>query len=169
MATISTATPPPNVVKLLKKHGFSPSDFLWLAVPSLNPPQKRLNQSELLIHGSVDALEALGSLLGNPTLTHSLRTSDVLVGCDRQCPVCLAAAAFPSKIFTFESLQRLYRHNTFLQMLDVQSHRFGSSGDILDHPQGPEIVEMALRETEGKKHFQIKVYTNYRPGKKDED
>lgn len=57
-------------------------------------------------------------------------------------------------------------------MLQPDSLRFGSSGDILDHPAALNIVPMVLDETrpvdasrmarEGK-HHEIKVFTNYRP------
>ncbi|KKS92436.1 MAG: hypothetical protein UV68_C0045G0004 [Candidatus Collierbacteria bacterium GW2011_GWC2_43_12] len=167
MATISTATPPPNVVKLLKKHGFSPSDFLWLAVPSLNPPQKRLSRTDLVKFHKVDAVEILSWTFDNPILIHSSRTSDVVTGCDRQCHVCLADSALPSKIFSFESLKRLWKLKEFVATLDVQSHRVGSSADVQDHPDGPKIIKHALTSTRGLDGYQIKVFTNYRPADED--
>lgn len=64
----------------------------------------------------------------------------------------------------------------FKAMLQPDSFRYGSSGDILDHPSGPEIVRLTLeatadfpnfvckypRRTEVKPH-QVKVMTNFRP------
>ncbi len=97
---------------------------------------------------------------------------DVLNGCGHQCDTCLADAALPSRQFSFASLEQLFSNNRFLKMLQPDSLRFGSSGDILDHPQGVEIVEMAIEKTHGLNELRlrredrthlIKVFTNYRP------
>jgi len=110
-------------------------------------------------------------------LNQTLRTIDVLNGCGHHCDVCLADAAFPSRMFSFESLKKLFSDKRFQDMLQPDSIRFGSSGDILDHPRGVEIVKMVLEATkslheksiqEGKKGYKIKIFTNYRPNLEDQ-
>jgi hypothetical protein len=125
-----------------------------------------------MANGQVDAVQVMKPFLGDKTFNQSLRTVDVLNGCGHQCDVCLADAALPSKIFSEDSLQRLFSDGDFLQMLQPDSLRFGSSGDILDHPAALNIVLMVLDQTKPvddfrmareRRHHQIKIFTNYRP------
>lgn len=172
---VSTAEPPIEVSEVIKKSGLPQSAIEgWLAVPSITPPIKRLAMKEIQLNGQVDAFELLSPLLGNKTLDGTLRTVDVLNGCGHQCDTCLADSALPSKMFSYDSLERLFSDDRFAKMLQSDSIRFGSSGDILDHPQGVEIIKMALGKTasldeerrtknEGKDSYRIKVFTNYRP------
>jgi hypothetical protein len=99
---------------------------------------------------------------------------DVFNGCGRHCDTCYADSALPSKMFSYDSLNRLFSDDRFIQMLQPDSVRFGSSGDILEHPQAIEIIEMVLQktvsldtkrvqETKGINNFQVKIFTNYRP------
>lgn len=120
----------------------------------------------------VDGENLLEPLLGNPILDGTLRTADVLNGCGHQCATCLADAVLPSKMFSFSSLKKLFGDSRFIKMLQPDSLRFGSSGDILDHPQGVEITQLALDATASKSEermseegepFKIKIFTNYRP------
>ena len=172
---VNTAEPPAEVTTIMSRGGL-PSDAIegWLAVPSIMPPIERLPIGEIQQKGQVDAYELLIPLLGNRILDGTLRTIDVLNGCGHRCDTCLADSALPSRMFSYDSLERLFSDDRFLGMLQPDSIRFGSSGDILDHPQGVEIIKMALqktlsldakRQTEsaGKERFKIKIFTNYRP------
>lgn len=167
--------PPPEVVKFLKQAGLSPKDFPWYDVPSLNPPRTRLSLEQVNAN-PVDLLPMLDKygLLGHKILTRSLRTLDTLVGCGHHCDTCLANAAFPSAIFSFPGLVDAFTDRRFLRTLNPQGIRFGSAGDVLDHPFGREIIELALESTEeldqaefkrseGRNRYKIKVYTNFRP------
>ena len=170
---INTAEPPSEVSKVLKEHGLPEKEIEgWLAVPSVLPPRNRISKKEIAKKGSVDAYELLGPLLGNKTLNQTLRTVDILNGCGHHCDTCLADAALPNRMFSFESIQRIFSDERFINMLQPDSLRFGSSGDILDHPQSISIIKAALNGTavlderriksQGKKH-KIKIFTNYRP------
>ncbi len=166
----NTAEPPPEVITILEKNGLSPRDMIWLAVPTLNPPSSRLSTKEIGSTGLVDATLVLAPLLGNPILDGSLGTTDMLNGCDHQCNTCLADAATPSKMFSLKSLEKSFFDERFLKMLAPDSLLFGYSGDILNHPQGIEIVLLALEATEKLDHAQreqganhkIVLMTNYR-------
>ncbi len=173
--SVNTAEPPPEVASLISRSGI-PSDVIegWLAVPAINPPFERIALREIQQQGQVDAYELLRPLLCNRILDRTLRTIDVLNGCGHRCDTCLVDSALPSRMFSYDSLKRLFSDDKFIQMLQPDSIRFGSSGDILDHPQGLDIIRMALektatldakRQTEsgGKERYQIKVFTNYRP------
>ena len=169
--TPNTAEPPIEVLSTLLESGTAVGGP-WLAVPSLYPVLKRTSLKEIQASGSVNAYELVRPFLGNQRLNQTLRIMDVFDGCGHHCDTCLADAALPSRMFSFESLERLFADEDFLTMLQPDSIRFGSSGDVLDHPQGVEIVTMALAKTqtlddkrmqrEGK-HHQVKVMTNYRP------
>jgi len=168
-----TAEPPPEVIRVIQEQGLSQNKIEgWVAVPAINPPLERISRRKIETRGRVDAVQLLESLLNEPVLEGTLRTIDVLNGCGHHCDTCLADAALPSKMFTVESLDRLFSDERFLNMLQFDSLRIGSSGDILDHPQASEIIKMMLEKTtsidrknlskEGK-HHKIKIFTNYRP------
>lgn len=169
----NTAEPPIEVMTIIKQENLLENLIGgWVAVPSINPPPERLPQREIQVDGKVDAFKLMEPFLGNRVLDQTLRTIDVLNGCGHHCDVCLADAALPSRMFSFDSFKRLFQDKRFLYMLQPDSVRFGSSGDILDHPRGVEIVEIVLEATkpldeermkkEGK-HHRVKVFTNYRP------
>jgi len=169
-----TASPPPEVVQIIEQFELSQNYVQgWFAVPSINPPSSHVGQAHLCGPGLVDAYQQIAPFLGNKLLTRSLRTMDLLNGCGHQCDVCLANAALPSKMFSFASLKRLFQEPNFLLMLQ-SSLRFGSSGDLLDHPDAIKIINMILWETRdldraiqtrtgNKERFVLKVFTNYRP------
>ncbi|MBU0978528.1 MAG: hypothetical protein ABIJ03_01600 [Patescibacteria group bacterium] len=170
----NTAELPPESVQILKGRGMDENgirDLGWHAVPTLHKPHKRLSKQELATNGQVDAVELLSSLLGDKRLVRTLRTMDLSNGCGMQCDTCLADAALPAKQFSYESLERLFLDNKFLEMLQPDSLRIGSSGEISNNPRALDIVKMILTATksldmkrmeqEGK-HHQIKVFTNYR-------
>lgn len=169
-----TAQPPREVVAVLNAQGLAPAAIEgWLAVPAINPPNRRKASREIEAQGIVDACDLLGPFLGNKVFDRTLRTFDAFNGCGHHCDTCLAGAVHSSRMFSFDSLERLFNDKRFTAMLQPDSFRFGSAGDISDHPQCVEIVEMALKATQalddnlvaegGGKRYQIKVYTNYRP------
>ncbi|MFH2019343.1 MAG: hypothetical protein ABII80_01915 [bacterium] len=170
---LDAAEPPPEVVNTIHEQGLEKNDIEgWLAVPSINPPLDRLPIREIQENGMVNATEVLEPLLGNKILDETLRTIDVLNGCGHHCDVCLADSVLPSRMFSLDSLKILFSDQKFLNMLQPDSIRFGSSGDILDHPKGVEIAQMALDSTQildekrmatEDQHHQIKIFTNYRP------
>lgn len=171
---VNTAEPPEEVTRVLEAQNLAPTAIEgWLAVPAINPPLDRMAFKEIQAQGTVDAYELLRPFLGNRVLDGTLRTFDVLNGCGHHCDTCLVDSALPSRMFSFESLKRLFDDERFITMLQPDSIRFGSSGDLLDHPQGVEIIETALSATQplddrlkaqgGKERYQIKVFTNYRP------
>lgn len=104
-----------------------------------------------------------------------LRIMDIANGCGHQCNTCFADADRPTNMFTRESLEKLFSDRRFLNMLDPYSLRFGSQGDIADHPVAVDIVEMSLEETkllDAKAYFddrihKVKVFTNYRKHRED--
>lgn len=175
----STALPPPEVIKVIHDCHLSKKYIDgWLAVPAIRPPKSHLGSRKLQNEGLVDAVKLLLPLLESPFLIRSLRTLDVCNGCGHHCDTCLADAAFPSKMFSFESLKQLFKNKRFLRMLAPDSLRFGSSGDILDHPDAVKIINMVLWQTrsldkayqkrsKGKKRHVVKVFTNYRPNLED--
>ena len=173
LIAFNTAEPPPEVTKIIEKQGLLDSNIEgWAAVPIITPPLKRISRKEISTEGLVDAYELLSPFLGNKTLDQTLRTADILNGCGHHCDTCLADASFPTKMFSLESMQKLFSDERFINMLQKDSLRFGSSGDILDHPQAIDIVKTALQGTvpldkkrvreEGKRH-KIRIFTNYRP------
>lgn len=145
----------------------------WYSIPTLRRKLIRVDK-ETLLENEVDAVEMLRPFFGQTNLVGSLRIMDVLNGCGHQCDTCIADAVVPSRQFSYESLMRLWQLPEFLALLQPDSFRFGSSGDILDHPRGVEVVEMVLAATmlfpdfsderrEKSIPYQIKVMTNYRP------
>ena len=166
------AEPPPEVVRVIEKRGLLDAIEGWVAVPVINPPSKRIPRSEIHTRGLVDAYELLDPLLGNKILDQTLRILDVLNGCGNHCDTCFADASFPTKMFSLESIKKLFSDTRFIRMLQPDSLRFGSSGDILDHPQAIEIIKTALDETiyldeqwvhKRRERHKIKIFTNYRP------
>jgi hypothetical protein len=171
---INTAEPPSETIALLKSQGLDDKaimDLGWHAVPIINKSHKRLSRQEVATQGQVDAVALLSPLLTDRKLVQTLRTMDISNGCGMQCDTCLADAALPTKQFSFESLERLFHDEKFLEMLQPDSLRIGSSGEITDHPRALDIVKMileatkqldAVRMSQSGKHYQVKVFTNYR-------
>jgi hypothetical protein len=98
---------------------------------------------------------------------------DVFDGCLNHCDTCLARALFPKRRFSYVSLKKLFKDKRFLRMLQEDSLRFGSSGDILNHPDAIKIIRMVLwetrildqrlrKKTKNRRRHVIKIYTNYR-------
>lgn len=170
------AAPPFEVRKTLVNKGI-PGELIWgwYAIPTKRRKIERVGRAELA-RNQVDAVEILRPFFGNPVLFRTLRIMDLLNGCGHQCDTCVADAVVPSNIFSYESLNRLWSMPEFIAMLQPDSFRYGSSGDLLDHPQGPEIARLTLeatadfpefvyrypRRTVVKPHG-VKVMTNYRP------
>jgi hypothetical protein len=170
----NTADPPPEVFEILGQHGMSEDDVLsmgWYAHPKIGAARKGTSFSALTKGaGVVDAFAVVEPLLDKKVLEGTLRTMDVLNGCLHQCDTCCVDAPLPTKMFSYESLERLFGDRRFLRMLQPSSLRLGSVGDILNHPQGLEIIELALRLhrwPDEKMTFdglhRVKVFTNYRP------
>lgn len=165
--SLNTADPPGVVLNIISERGGMDYIEGWLAVPQLprnNEEKRRVEE--------VDAYALMEGLLGCSELKGTLRTIDVLNGCLHHCDTCLADAPLPSKMFSFESLERLFHDRRFTSQLQPDSLRVGSSGDILNHPEAIRIIELLLdatsdidsrRQREKKKRHQIKVFTNYRP------
>lgn len=176
---VNTADPPPEVVNLLRSVGLPRNSIDgWFAVPTFKSPNRHLSTDYFATEGSVDAFELIKPLLGNRILNGTLRTMDFMDGCRNLCDVCLAGAVHPSKMFSYQSIRRLFHNRQFLRMLQPDSLRFGSSGDILNHPQAIEIILLALKQTrfldrarrqrtKGTKRHIVRIYTNYRPGNED--
>ena len=173
LIAVDTAQPPPEVSEVIKRKGLPDSCIEgWVATPILTPPLKRISRREIYTEGSVDAYELLGPFLGNKILDKTLRTADILNGCGHHCDTCLADASLPTRMFSLGSMQNLFADDRFINMLQSDSLRFGSSGDILNHPQAIDIIKAALQGTipldkkrvgeEGLRHI-IKIFTNYRP------
>lgn len=166
----NSAEPTPEIVEYLKILGLSPNDFPWYDVPSLYPPKERISRQKIQ-DNSVDVLTLLDEFLGNKVLTRSIRVLDLLTGCNKQCDVCLAKAALPSTIFSYEGLYHAFQNREFLNLLQPDSLRSGSAGDSLDHPQAPQIFRMILEATDfleyqrnkKEKHHVLKIFANFRP------
>jgi hypothetical protein len=166
-----TAEPPPEIVEALKEQGLEDKKIAgWVSIPSLTPLRKAIPRSKLHKNG-VDAKALFEPLLGNPVLDGTLRMADVMNGCGHHCDTCLADAVLPSRMFSYESLEELFSDERFIKMLQPDSLRFGSAGDIMDHPRAVDIVKLALDKTRSldeqrmaseSKHHQIKIFTNYR-------
>ncbi len=131
----------------------------WYSTPVIYNVQSRVSRESLSSSGAVDAYALMAPFFDNPILKGTIRMMDVLNGCGRQCDTCLAAAAIPSKMFTAESLERLFSEPKFIEMLSPKL-RIGSAGDVQDHPEAVKITQMILEKTGDKK---IKIVTNYRP------
>lgn len=140
----------------------------WYAVPILRPTTLRIPEWAI---ASVDAYRMMEPLLDEPSLAGTLRTADVVNGCGHQCGVCVADAALPTRRMDGASLERLFADARFIDMLQPDSLRFGSSADIILHPEAMRILDVAMAATEpldaamqvsGDRHT-IKVFTNYRP------
>jgi hypothetical protein len=142
--------PPPEILQILDEHKYPKNKLEWTPIPSKDLPTRRRSMEELMKNGQVDAEKLIAPLLGNPILDQTLRTIDVLNGCGHQCDVCLADSALPSKIFSYDSLERLFSNKDFLRMLQPDSLRFGSSGDVADHPRAGEIIAMVLEQTKSR-------------------
>ncbi len=169
-----SAEPTPEVVSMLARNGYTSEQIAamgWFATPNLYPVASRKSRKDLQENGEVDAMAVVTPFLGNPILNGSLRTMDFLNGCGKHCDTCLADAPLPSRIFGVASLARLWRNQDFLDMLQPDSFRVGSSGDISDHPYAIPLVKLILEATdymhrkrtvEKKQPYKIKIYTNYR-------
>ena len=172
---VDTARPPPEVASILTAVP-CPSEAIlgWVAVPSYGNSQKRVGALSLRPDAAVDILDRIQDLLGDPRLHGTLRTIDVFDGCGNHCSTCLADSANLSKMVTLDSLARAFSNPCFLAMLQPDSLRIGSSGDLIDHPQAVEILKIVLEATRGldqaqsgseSRHHQIKIYTGFRPNK----
>lgn len=178
------AVPPEEVRSIISQYqlikGLSESEIrllvpAWYPRPVLFPVERRLSRKDL--YGSqIDASEVMEPFFGNSILDGTLRTMDVANGCGHQCDTCFADSALPSRLFSLDSLDRLFSTQHFLRILQPTSFRIGSTGDIADHPEGLEIVEMVLDRTRSLdekrmksqgEHHEIKVFTNYRKHNED--
>lgn len=101
---------PPETYKILGNIGVAKKElegFGWSDVPALNPPSHRILSSELA-GNTVDAYELIEPLLDESVLEKTLRTMDVANGCGVACDTCAVDAPLPTKIFSFDSLKRLF-------------------------------------------------------------
>lgn len=169
---INTAEPPPEIKQIIAQQNL-PEEAIegWLAVPTLRNNNKRISR-EKLEETKVDAYRLLEPFLGRVELDGSLRMVDALNGCGRNCDTCLADAALPSNMFDTDSFTKLFSDERFIKMLQPDSIRFGSAGDVFDHPDAVKITQMVLEKTAGldlerqakkSKHHLVKIMTNYRP------
>ncbi len=160
LATYTNVSLPPEVKDLLTAPESQSVNFDgWYSTPIVNTTPSRISTKELATNGAVDAYALMEPFFDNPTLKGTIRMMDILNGCGRQCDTCLAAAAIPSRMFTTESLERLFAEPKFISMLQPKL-RIGSAGDIQDHPDAVKITQMILGAIGDKK---IKIITNYRP------
>ncbi|MBT7392549.1 hypothetical protein HN827_06990 [archaeon] len=176
---------PPEILFKLEKYDILEKDvksWIWRTIPQINPLEKRISEEEI---DKINAYKLLKPLLGNPNLANTLRTMDIANGCGVQCDTCLADSSNISSKFTYESLEKLFKDKLFTGdydssadilkngMLQSDSLRIGSSGDISDHPDAIKIVNMILEETKGLDEYRqkkenrhkISVFTNYRPSR----
>jgi hypothetical protein len=163
MCGMNTAAPPPEVELGLTRMGMTArgvEEMGWYAHPKLGAPREGPRASEMTV---VDAQALLEPLIARRVLRRSLRTMDLLNGCARQCETCCADAPVPTKRFSSESLKGLFADRRFLALLQRDSLRIGSVGDLLNHSQGIEILKMMLAATTPRDVDRIKVYTNYLP------
>lgn len=167
---------PEETVVLLRRLGM-PEGTLGecRATPTLRTRIERVSQAEL-VNSEVDAVKLLEPFLGNPIFFGALRIMDLLNGCGNQCDTCYIDAVAPSRMLSRVSMERLWLMPEFRAMLAPDSFRYGSSGDVLNHPNGVEIVEATLRSVAdfplfaGYKRgelvtapYRLSVLTNYRP------
>jgi len=176
--TRSQAVLPREGFEILSNLGLNESDiveFGWRSVPALSPFERRMSLANVIKNGGTDAYKIFESFLGDYTFKETLRIMDVANGCGIQCDTCLADVPPPTKIFTYGSLERLFSDPRFKKLLQPDSFRIGSAGDVSDHPRGLDIVNLVLRETkeldlkrqiDGKRH-RVNVYTNYRPNREE--
>lgn len=159
------AFPSVEMIIALYRQGIDAFGMEWLAVPHL--PNKT--------HEPVDAVKSIEAILNDTRsrtiLKRSLRTMDVGKGCGVQCDTCLVDAQPLESLFTLDSLGALFDDPRFEDMIHLGGLRIGSSGDITDHPNPAQILELALKGTRnvhtelmtktGLPH-QVKIYTNFR-------
>ncbi len=168
------STPPPEVQRILSRPEFANAPIEgWFPIPTRSEKREFTPLRVLEASGLIDAHQLLEPFLDNPIFVQTLRTIDVFNGCRHVCDTCLADALPPTKMFTLHSLEALFSDPRFINMLQKDSLRFGSSGDLLNHPQAITIATLALeatqslhqerlKQTEDKKGHRLKIMTNYR-------
>lgn len=164
----NTAIPPPEVYDTLGEYGLSRDEvdaMGWYAHPRLVPLSAEPGVGDPSSMASVDAQLLMEPLLDRPELTRTLRIMDVLNGCFNQCDTCCVDAPLPTSIFSYDSLARLFDDRRFVRMLQGDSFRIGSVGDLLDHPQGVEIARMIGEVVKRAEIGRLKVFANYRSSK----
>ena len=168
-----SANPPPEVISLLESNSLPPEAITgWFAVPILTPSKNRLSMHEIETTGLVNAYALLLPFFDNPIFHQSIRILDVLNGCAHQCDQCLVDAALPTKMFSVDSLEQLFEDARFVAMLQPDSLRLGSTGDLLNHPDAERIIRLILEATSGlaekrrgldySQRYKIRIITNYR-------
>ncbi|MFZ5807345.1 MAG: hypothetical protein ACOY3I_09095 [Verrucomicrobiota bacterium] len=121
----------------------------------------------------IDASLLLQPFFGKKELHQALRLMEMLNGCKRKCDTCYEDVGYPTKMFTYESLVKVFSDPLFLNMLQPDILRIGTAGNILDHPQGIKMLNMMLettsildeqrRQKEGNScRHKIVVFNNYR-------
>lgn len=171
-------TPPEEVIRTFRRYQgsrcFTDEQMsilvpAWYSRPALNPPLRRLPFRDLTFR-QVDAFAIVEPFLNNPILNQTIRIMDTANGCGHQCNTCFMDSPLPSTLFSLVSLDRLFSTPEFMKMLQPDSFRIGSAGDLLDHPDAVDITAMILertapldaaRRTKGANHT-LKIFTNYR-------
>lgn len=168
------AVPPYEVMAKLREQGLSDNEIAqlgWYPVPALSHIDRRVSRAGLVANGQVDAFSLMEPYLNQTVLAQTLRTMDVGNGCGNHCDTCCVDSPFISKMFSYASLERLFYDDDFHEMLQPDSIRIGSSGDIMDYPNPAAIANMILQATKPLEqrrkrdgnHYEIKIFTNYRP------
>lgn len=98
----------------------------WYSVPALHPPQERISIEEFR-KNTVDACQLLEPLLDQSALAGSLRVMDVANGCGVGRDTCYADAPLPTKMFSYESLDRLFHDKRFLDFVQDKPAIFETS------------------------------------------
>lgn len=106
----------------------------------------------------IETWNRITDLLEDRRLEQTLRCIDVMNGCCNQCDTCLSDSPLPTKQMSLASVERLFADERFIRILQPDSLRFGSFGDITDHPECMKILRIALSAT----NSVIKIFTNYR-------
>lgn len=153
--------PPENVFRILGKE--YAKSLPWYAIPTVENPRIRMSERELIRDGARNAYDVVGDLLGHPILQGAIHSIDLFDGCLHKCDTCLADAALPKKMFDTMSYIDLMHDDQFLNMLNQDHVRYGSSGDISNHPDAAFILQETIEATKFLSPYFVKVYTNYRP------
>jgi len=153
--------PPPETIETLEAIGVDPFSFKWRSSPQAEGT-KGIIEADALMEPLLADTETRRLLEG------TFRTMDIANGCNNQCNTCLNDAKPLTTTFSADSIERLFEDERFLSILHPASIRIGSSGDIINHPDGVRIVKTILEKTKQMPRHKIKVVTNFRPNQMDE-
>jgi hypothetical protein len=137
-----------------------------LAVPKMHLPEVEISRNQ------TDIYQIMSQFFETPELKGSLRVADLSTGCDN-CSTCYMDSPPESSRMTAVSWEKLVNEPKFLEILSPDHFRFGSAGDILNHPDGVSMVRSLLTATEplhaklrkDNKSYYLKFVVNYRPNR----